>query len=768
MPLYTSDIPGSQTALSLASDPANLIPIVAAGGAVLVTIGAVALVYREYSQYKEKYRKKIEKVNALHKKHLEKIPIYENRDLQGFPPIFKLNKGEKATNVESLHFTDDQINDVGNGIMPQGMDVSLSKYRECILNAIMKLKAYYLERNKHHDITAGVLSYLLYMLEKKLLNFEGYEYDIAYLTAFSKFIIDYMSMLGTEKAQRFQRLNPVRAYLLEAKQELEKHQKALSLENMISDLNRNCVSASKKLIRTFVHLITPEKDWRYVKTATFDELQNDILRKKYTRFRIGELVFSNDGKKEIPNSKFKDWLSGMLKYFAESINPASSIKVEDILPPEKVFVLPDLSRRKELKGKSKKRDEKEELAVLNGQVKSIRNIFAKCDNFITTKLDIATVNDQPKYIHITNDSEIMARSRVLADFATLIHQAISLQYMSVYLLKSIKQLGEIYMRDPNHFVMIFETLESLCEQIKAGIENNKQAFAEIQKQNKNISQLAEKELLPEDTMSLLDTTYAIISRISGTIKQYRDDVVENGDLNKPTIESVNHEMLEVANKIVTMYHLERHSAKETKRPSRSGVEISIQTSPRQIQTFEIDESAESTRTFWQMHKYKILAAVAITISIASFLIATGLTIFSYGALSPLAAIIAGYGVKIGLTGLALVGVDALFGLGIGLLGGGAVDAAIVASVAVHNILMSHKRINHRLKTNQVHLASKASNDSSVNGNDSTATKPTKTVRHNDNKIQTTPKLWQSKSIPQIETEECARPNLKRSASLRHE
>lgn len=696
-------LPGSDTALSIAADPTKLIPMATAAG-VLVTIGAVVWTYEAYTHYEEKkHRKEIEAVNAIHKRFLERVPIPENREIQGFPPIFKLTQNEKSSSADSMHFTDAEVEDIGN-TTTQGLDIALTKYRELILNAILKLKEYYLDRKERHDVTAGVLSYLMYMLEKKFLNFEGYEYDIAYLHAFSKFISEYMSMEGTEKSQHFQRLDLVRAYLLEAKQELEKHQKALSLEGMIAELNSRSVNTSKKLIRTFVQLTTPKEDWKYVKTATFDELSNDVLRKKYTNKRLGGLVIWSDKKIEISQSNFRDWMEWLLMYFEESINIDSPMTVDDVISPASLFALPDLQRRAQIKKKSfKRKKELDELQSLDDQLKSIRSVFARCNNFVTVKLDQKTANDTPKFINISEEAEVIDRSKVLVSFATLIHQTISLEYLCVYLLKSVKQLGEIYMKNPSHFVKIFEVLDGICNQIKQSIAVNKDEITEILKANLNKGRLAAEEILIEETQDLLDSTHTTISRLGKKIQDYRDAAVGNDEMDDAEIESVKHEMFEVANKLANIYNLK--NANPNNKPTTPPIIVSdpsntqpSYTNLQRMRMLGARLAPKPPRTFWQTHRFKILGGILIATAVLSMLVAAAISIFSAGALSAISAIAIGAGFKIGMAGLALMGVDALFGFACGLVVGGVADGVIAASVGI-NTAMTTNSINVTLQKN---------------------------------------------------------------------
>jgi hypothetical protein len=166
MRLMAFTLLGSPIAQSLATD--SFATIASAG--VLVTVAAATFIYKSYHDYEEKkHRRSIEKIIRLHHKHLEKIIVPGYQDIRGFPPIYKL---VNDSNVESMHLTDEEVEVIGTS-SPHGTDTGLSDYREAVLSAILKLKDFYFIRTKHNDITSGVLTYLLYMLESKCLNFAG-------------------------------------------------------------------------------------------------------------------------------------------------------------------------------------------------------------------------------------------------------------------------------------------------------------------------------------------------------------------------------------------------------------------------------------------------------------------------------------------------------------------------------------------------------------------------------------------------------------------
>lgn len=250
---------GSPSALSLFAS-SDAIPAMVAAGAVLA-VSAALFTYSEFKSYQaKKHKEKVEEVNAFYTTHLKQILVPSHGKIHGFPSIFQLVDDK----YQSMHFTPDQVKDIGTN-MPHGTDIALSSYRESIRAAIRKLKEYYFSRKdgkkiKSDDVTAGVLSYLMQMLDTKCLNFLGYDYDIAYLEAICKFINAYASRKNGVKSQHFSRLAPVYAHLLKAKIKLEKHKEVLSLQETVAELKDSCVSHSDNLIRMLVKMVVQDQD----------------------------------------------------------------------------------------------------------------------------------------------------------------------------------------------------------------------------------------------------------------------------------------------------------------------------------------------------------------------------------------------------------------------------------------------------------------------------------------------------------------------------
>ena len=156
-----------------------------------------------------------------------------------------------------MHYNDDEVRDIGR-VIPQD-PAELARYRQYVLDAILDLKAYYFTLDKTDDVTKGVVSYLLNILQNRCLSFVGYDYDITYLNALINFTINYISQEGTTKSPHFDHLKAVFSSLKYAVQDLEKHKESMSLLGLVNQTRSACQEVSNELLRLQVKLISPKK-----------------------------------------------------------------------------------------------------------------------------------------------------------------------------------------------------------------------------------------------------------------------------------------------------------------------------------------------------------------------------------------------------------------------------------------------------------------------------------------------------------------------------
>lgn len=533
---------GSPSALSLFAS-ADTIPALVAAGAILA-VNAALFTYSEFKSYQEKvHKEKMNNVNDLYLAHLKQIMVPHHGKIHGFPPIFQLIDGT----YQSMHFTPAQVKDIGTEV-PHGTDIALSSYRESVRAAIRKLKEYYFSRKegssiKENDITAGVLSYLMQMLDTKCLNFLGYDYDIAYLDAICKFINAYSSRNGVS-SQHFSRLAPVYAHLLKAKQKLEKHKEVLSLEETVAELKDSCVNHSDILIRMLVKMVIKDSDTELADTVAQEELKEGILRQHYIHSEILGFEIRSDDKILIPESIFKDWIKKLSDYYLRAQNTDIGQQDNNLHSPNDFFVF--LNKAKETLGRKLFGRHKEQ-EEMHKQLKLIRKVFQESGNFISTRYN----KHSKKFEVITDSLHLVDRSLIMAKVAKLAHEIISLQYLCMHLLKSIQLLGDLYVNNPAHFCKIFAVLDQLCVLIQDDVRSTKQAFRQLQEDNDNNMQIEEKELFPSQVRDALESIYGEIKDLGEQVKECRQAAIKS--IRPYTEKSVHYEMLAIATAISNMY-----------------------------------------------------------------------------------------------------------------------------------------------------------------------------------------------------------------------
>ena len=528
---------GSLVALSLAT-PEAIIPLATAGAAI--TIAAATFIYTSYTHYEDKKHKEImELINTLHTKHLEKIEVIGLGVIRGFPPIFKLSADKDSSSAESMHMTEDEVANVSTTLSHE-TDTCLSKYREDVLSAILKLQEYYNlrkpKRRNTADITSSVIIYLLYMLETKCLNFSGYVYDIAYLDALSNFVNAYASIKGKENSQHFTYMQPVYTYLSSAKQALEQHQESLSLEEFFTELRDSSMNVYNKLSRLFIKLLIKPEHFEFSQTVAHDELRMGILSRKYVQSEVFGIALRTHDEIQLPDSVFKTWIMTLANYYLQALSPDVNLDQERILLPQKLFDFPGDSD-KELNKKIKK------------ELNKIREIFNNSPNIVTTELDLS--HKPPKYIPITDDTKLLERTNVLANYSKLLHELISLQYLCAHILKNIKQLGEIYVRNPHHFQKIFQILNGLLNLIQKTTEGNRDSFTHINQENNNVMRLEIEELLPKEIQAQFNLILLTIMQSREAFNKYRTKLADR--CKTTTAKSANYEILAVAANLMKMY-----------------------------------------------------------------------------------------------------------------------------------------------------------------------------------------------------------------------
>lgn len=440
---YSSN--GSPSALSIIAGVMSANPVMSAilAGS-FATIVAGTFIYHEYQHANERKRiNEIEKVNQLYRKHLYNISIPELNEKIHLPAIFTVNEETKA--VSSMHFTFEQIEEMNN-ISTEITDPDLLAYSEHISDTINRLKKFYLKRSIDNDVTAGVLSWVLYILTTYCRNFQGFAIDIAFLKHIERFISEYASIDGTEISENFSWLVPSDNHLLKAINALQKHRNTRSLRNSVAELGYVCRTKSSQLLRIFTQLTVKDPYKKYARFVSILELEQGILHTtKINKTVFGVAILTEKGRRV--KSFFEPWIRIMAAGYLSAIGIPDSQEIPEIQPPENIFIIPE---------------EKSE----------IRYALNRTTNFLTResrgkKLD--TIND-PYHLH--------DRLEVYQNIATLIHQLTSLLWLCMQILRTFRQMGSIYVENPYHLQRIFHVLQALCQKITetSGIVHNQTAY----------------------------------------------------------------------------------------------------------------------------------------------------------------------------------------------------------------------------------------------------------------------------------------------------
>lgn len=565
---------------NVASSPIAL-PI--AAGVAAVTVIAVAgkcgqIAWEHYNE--KKHQLKIEKIMRLYQTHFVDIPVYENKSMRRFSPIFIATKDPKNP-WEVGHFTEEELDEMGHTIaLGSETDTALSEYKQSIIAAIGYLRAYYKSHPDRKSTTLVVLQYLMSLLNTRCLNFEDYESAEADLNAIANFIDHYASIADSERTVHFSRLKEVYPYVEAAKQCLHKHKENRSLEELVAELRSACINHGSRLIRKFTELIIPARDRHFVADAGLDKLMNGVLHREYIGAQVWGVVTRVNKQRLIPESRFKEWLAFLIKYFFQARNPDVTFQNQEVLPPEKIFTLPDLELLKTLR--QKKSDglptDLDQINDINDELDELREQFEIFDHFITMQLDPIQAErarkptrstnllfrvidfarnefgfEKPLFVPVSENETLIERSRVFVEYATLIHKIVSLEYLCTHLLKTIKQLGEIRVNNPSHFCKLFKTLEDLCGGVGKSAKETQALLVRIQQSNQNEMQLYAKQTLQQSVDTLLTSTQATIVRLGASVQEHRARLTKEVKTEEMASRSLHQEMMQILDMINGMY-----------------------------------------------------------------------------------------------------------------------------------------------------------------------------------------------------------------------
>lgn len=377
-------------------------------------------------------------------------------------------------------------------------------------------------RGTENDVTSSILTYLLIILSEHCTRFEGYQADIAYLEAIIKFINAFASvprdsLLETsdpKKRQRFERLTPVCKELRKAKKLLLDHSTSRSLKSYIDELSSACSKTLiPDLLGLFTKFIVKEEDWQHVDSATPSWLINGIIRPEYKN--IHTVLPQREIK--IPDSIFKEWLQrATANYLDYEIPETAPIELSEknlykiknlfkichnfltlkspqpqadgkFLTDSFVPVGHDKECRLIMLSKMPTVFEPGSFLLINNnqswklyEVQENRTpVEIKIDDVNNLKEELSDLPDtSPEKISNSykkpinelltahrNYTQLKKRSGIFADLATLLVQLTDINNFCKKLSDCIRDLGEIYVTNPNHCNFIFDCLRALSKNI---------------------------------------------------------------------------------------------------------------------------------------------------------------------------------------------------------------------------------------------------------------------------------------------------------------
>lgn len=524
----------SVSASALATQPG---PQLAEAIATLVVIGVVGagslavIAYKEWNAYEaKKHREKILAINKLHADHLQKLSIPGGTTIPSLPPIFQFKTEATADaktsteKVESLHYNDDEVTDIGK-VLPE-VPVELTRYRQSVLDAILKLKEYYFHLDEKDDVTRGVLSYLLNILQNRCLSFAGYDYDITYLNALIAFITAYASQDKSEKSPHFSHLRPVYTALMDAVQNLEKHKESMSLSKLVDETRNACLDESNQLIRLLVKMVIPGKYQAIADTVTQGELAQDIIRRPYIDHAFWGLPILTQKEIDLPNSIFHNWIMDLAQYYLRSQTPGTIVHEQKIFHPEDFFTFINWARAALAQQELAKKDtqqpklSKADRNKLDQGLELIHKVFKQAPNFINSKL--AGSEKEPEFVVLDDDKELLDACAVMANFSHLIHGVISLQALCAELSSNMQQLGLDFFDNQDNFNKIFAAFNTLFTVVQNDLHLMKQTMVEIAIANKNTLRLADKIQFQQAVQNALEQIEFRILPAAEKVKNYKN------------------------------------------------------------------------------------------------------------------------------------------------------------------------------------------------------------------------------------------------------
>ena len=497
MPSINPEKIGSKMALSLMADGNSLVglPLIAAAG--VAALGY--FIYEEHEQAKEKaYVDKIKVVLALADKYLMHIVIPDTGETIAFPPPYQLLENGTYGN---LSFTEEQLNDMAESALRAADDIDLALFKEFVVAAIQELMCYRHIHKKKAGITEDLIEYSIFMLRSKLVHFEGYSPDLAYLGGFIAWTNAIGSLTGEIDTQHFSFFGPEYSLLKYAEQELQKHKETRSQDEMMRELLGIFRTNSIKLLRGLGRVITPIEDWPLVDCAYPTKLAKGIYCYEYYT-RLGPLKWRTP-EKEFPLSRYRAIIQLLAAYHIESLDPTIKEMNTSALGATGIF----------------KALEKPELECL-------RKISLDCDNFMTRKLNPKRANH---YIEITEDADLRQFDKIYGVWAQLLDLMNGYQLVMTQSLQFRRNFTAFKASNPQHASRLLAMRDFLTAAIVKQAQVLLEEYTSIEESNQNTMVVPEKAVFfksMKDTVSLVSRSLVQYSQM---IKKQDETLTAGGD-----------------------------------------------------------------------------------------------------------------------------------------------------------------------------------------------------------------------------------------------
>lgn len=460
-----------------AATPSSL-PSAATGAAIAAIAAAsaaVMFIYNIYENYEaKKHAAEIAVIEQLYEEYLAKITIHDCNIVVGFPPIFQKNADGE---YQSMRMTDAQVKSIAQNALRAPTDIDLVTYHHHIICAIAALKKYYFLHTDKTSLTVQVVLYLINITEK-LLQFEGYAFDIAYLNALCNFICNYASRRG-ENSEHFTCLNPVFRHLEYARQKLIRHKETRSQAEMIGELRGTCNFYIDRAIRALAKFSIPYTEWQEIDCCDPYALRNSIYALEYKKRIVGPATWTYNQKTLPEDCSLTNLIRRLTRFYLETIDPSQ----RPTIPMQNTLFIG---------------------AISESVIENIYQIFE-------AHTDVNPLTEPTRKIIITT----------LSQFAQLIHSIISFLYFLNELTKTIRNLGAIEMDNPAHCRRMYTLHEKLSDQIQLQAENIGKSLREINLKNNHEMRMAEKECFLRDLIKMLDEIRLTIDGQSDAISERR-------------------------------------------------------------------------------------------------------------------------------------------------------------------------------------------------------------------------------------------------------